>query len=322
LAAECESVASGAFLRSIRGFLSLPEQAMSSQFPQQGGFGQPPFGQQPGFGQPGGSGQPGGFGQAPYGQAPYGQAPYGQAPYGQAPYGQAPYGQQPGQPSFGPQPYGPPQQSSGGCGWSILLGCGGLMLILVLLCGGGVWWASQNVERLAAMAVRQVIVALVNESELPAEEKTEVIAQVDRVVNAFAAKKISQKELEGIFEELQKSPVFAIIGAWGLDKMFIEPSGLPADEKEAGRRTLERVMRGLMEKKISEQTFQQSMPRQAQPGQPPRNDRLTDEEVREMLTKMKKLADDAGIPDEGYDVDVGDEVKKIVDKALEGKNVP
>jgi hypothetical protein len=281
---------------------------MSSPYPQQPGFGQPPFGQQPGFGQPGGSGQPAGFGQQPYGQQSYGQPPG-----------------QPGQPGFPQQPYGPPpQQSSGGCGWGILLGCGVVALVLMLVCGGSVWWASRNVERLAAMAVRQVIVALVNDSDLPAQEKTEVIAQVDRVVNAFADKKITQEDMQKIFDELQKSPIFAIIGAWGLEKMFIEPSGLPNEEKEAGRRTLERVMRGLMEKKISEQAFQQSMPRQAQPqpGKALRNDRLTDEEVREMLTKMKKLADDAGIPDEGFNVDVGDEVKKVVDKALEGKNVP
>ena len=276
---------------------------MSNPYPQQPGFGQPPFGQQPGFGQPPGSGQPTSFGQSPHGQSPYVQ--------------------QPGQPGFPQQPYGPPQQqSSGGCGWGILLGCGGLVLITILLCGGSVWWASRNVERLVAMGVRQIIVTLVNDSDLPAEEKTEVIAQVDRVVNAFVDKKITQDELQKIFDELQKSPVFAIIGAWGLDKMFIEPSGLSSEEKEEGRRTLQRVMRGVMDKKINDQAFQQAMPRQAQPGQPPRNDRLTDEEVRDMLTKMKKLADDAGIPDEEFTVDVGDEVKKAVDKALEGKNVP
>ena len=45
-------------------------------------------------------------------------------------------------------------------------------------------------------------------------------------------------------------------------------------------------------------------------------------EIRQMLANLKKLADDAGIPDEGFQVDVGDEVKKVVDKALEGKNIP
>jgi hypothetical protein len=43
-------------------------------------------------------------------------------------------------------------------------------------------------------------------------------------------------------------------------------------------------------RKITEQAFQSAMPRQPQPGQPPPggNNRLTDEEVRQMLTDLKK----------------------------------
>jgi hypothetical protein len=248
----------------------------------------------------------------------------------------SPFPQQPGspqQPAFGNQnlnqpyqsAYGPPpqQQSGGGCGLYLLIGCLGVGVIAVLFCGGGVWWAAQNVDRLVATGVRQVIVALINDSELPDQEKDEVIAQVDRVVDAYKERKITDKELQKVFDELQRSPIFAIIGAWGMDKGFIEPSGLSADEKEVGRRTLQRAMRGVMEKKISDQAFQSAMPRQPGPGQPPPpNNRLTDEEIRQMLTNLKKLADDAGIPDEGFQVDVGDEVKKVVDKALEGKNIP
>lgn len=256
------------------------------------------------------------------------------SPYPQQPgFGQQPsYPQQQGyppQPGFGQDPYGqPPQQKSGGgCGWGILLGCAGVLVVMVLLCGGGMWWASRNVERLIAMGVRQVMVALVNDSDLPAQEKTEVIAQIDRVVDAFAEKKISQKELETIGNELQNSPVFVVIGAWGLDKMFIEPSGLSADEKQAAQRQLNRAMRGVMEKKISEDDFTKALPQDAQagpPGQPPRprpgNQPVSDTEVRKMVADLQKLADDAGIPNEDLNIDIGDEVKKIVDKALDGKD--
>lgn len=259
-----------------------------------------------------------------------------------SPFSQQPPYQQPGQPAYPQQPYpqqpyppAPAPSGGSGCGWGALLGCLGAMVVLALLCGGGVWWTTRNFDRVVAMAAREFIVAMVNDSELPAQEKTEVIAQVDRVVNAFKARKISQEELQKIVEELQKSPVFTAIGAWGLDKIYIEPSGLSADEKEQGRRTVERAMRGLFEKKINEVDFQESLPRMEEqaamnqpPGgpprirPPPRNDPISDEEVREMLTDLKKLADDAAIPDEPFQIDVGDEVKKVVDKALEGKNVP
>jgi hypothetical protein len=251
------------------------------------------------------------------------------SPYPHQPgFGQQPFGQQPG---FPQQAYGPapPPQSGGGCGCGIVVGCLGVVLIVMVLCGGGVWWASRNVERLVAMGVRQVIVALVNDSDLPQQEKTEVITQIDRVVDAFAEKKISQAELQQIGEELQKSPVFVVIGAWGLEKIFIEPSGLSDDEKQAAKRTLSRAMRGVMEKKISEQQFTGALPQTDQAGalgKPPRprpgNRQVTDAEVRKMIADLKQLADDAGIPDEEIAIDIGDEVKKVVDKALEGKGAP
>jgi hypothetical protein len=237
----------------------------------------------------------------------------------QSPFGDQPYAQQ----QFPQQPFPQQPQSGGGCGWFALLGCLGTVVIAALVCGGGVWWASRNIENLVATGVRQVLVAVINDSELPDQEKAEVITQVDRVVDAFKAKKITDKELQKVFDELQKSPIFAIIGAWGLDKAYIEPSGLSDDEKATGRRTLERTMRGVIEKKISDQAFRDAMPRR--PGnnqQPAPGDRITDEEVRQMLIELKGLADAAGIPDEGFEVDVGDEVKKVVDTALQGKNIP
>ena len=48
---------------------------------------------------------------------------------------------------------------------------------------------------------------------------------------------------------------------------------------------------------------------------------MTDEEVRKMMADLKKLADDAGIPDEPFTIDIGDEVKKAVDEGL-GQKAP
>jgi hypothetical protein len=89
------------------------------QDPQQGGEGQPPFGQPP---QGGPQGHPQ-YGQQPgqeYGQPQYGQQPgqqYGQPQYGQQ-YGQPQYGQQPGQqygqPGFSGYPGAPEAQQWGG----------------------------------------------------------------------------------------------------------------------------------------------------------------------------------------------------------------
>jgi hypothetical protein len=137
-------------------------------------------------------------------------------------------------------------------------------------------------------------------------------------------------------KKLEKSPVFLMMQTWGLEKTYLDPSGLSDEEKAAGRRTIERAFRGLVEQKITQEQFTgvvpQPPPGQADvkvengktvvktsrgPGTP-----LTDEEVRQMLADLKKLADDAEIPNEPFTVDIGDEVKKLVDEVLTGQPPP
>ncbi len=242
-----------------------------------------------------------------------------------------PYEQKP--PPF----YQEPQRSSGGGCWlGVLIGCLGVFVVSVLLCAGGVWYMQQNASKWVAGMVREVIVAGVKNSEIPEGEKTEVIAQIDRVVDAFKQGKIKGEDLEPVMKKLEKSPVFLMMQTWGLEKTYLDPSGLSDEEKAAGRRTIERAFRGLVEQKITQRQFTGVVP-QPPPGQAdvnfesgkavvktsrPGGSPLTDEEVRKMLADLKKLADDAEIPDEPFTVDIGDEVKKLVDEVLTGQPPP
>jgi hypothetical protein len=231
-----------------------------------------------------------------------------------------PYPQQ----QFAPQTYPPPpQQASGsGCGMGLLIGCLGGAVLCVLLCAGGIWWVSNNVGKLVAGVVRAGIVAVVNESELDAQEKTQVIAQIDRVVNAYKAGKLSNEELEKLFDELQDSPVFVLIQIYGTEAAYLQPSGLNDEEKAAGKRVFERVFRGINEKKIDFEDFNAAMPESMRPDpEDPgaERDPVSDEDLRTFLANLKKLADDAEIPDEPFEIDVSDELKKDVDKVLVGK---
>ena len=250
------------------------------------------------------------------------------------------------------KPYYPeaPKSSGSGMGMGVLIGCLGVFLLCVVMCAGGVWYVQRNVDRWAMTFVREALVAVVNESKIPAQEKTEIVGQVDRVVNAYKARKISQEDLERVMEELQDSSAFSLIMLHGMGEEYLDDSGLSADEKTAGRRVFERAIRGVYEKKITEEQFHAAMPDaivdpSGEPTAEGENEKpaadvaadpsdldaeamededfaVTDEQVRASLTKLKKLADDAGIPDEPFVIDFGDEVKKAVDAALAGKNVP
>jgi hypothetical protein len=219
----------------------------------------------------------------------------------------------------------PPRSSGGGCGLGVLLGCLGVFVVCVLLCAGGVWYVQQNADKWVAGVVREVIVASIQNSEVPEGEKAEVIAQIDRVVDAYKQGRIQAEDIEPMMKKLEKSPVFVMIETWGLKKAYLEPSGLSDEEKEMGARTIDRAFRGLVEGKITQEEFRGVVPQN--PGHTEvKIDKdktdvrspLTDEEVRQLLADLKKLADDAEIPDEPHSIDIGDEVKKLVDEVLAG----
>jgi hypothetical protein len=232
----------------------------------------------------------------------------------------APYQQQP--PPFYQEPPRSLGSSSGsGCWWAAGIGCLGVSVVCVLLCAGTVWYAQKNAGRWVSSMVREVIVATIKESEIPEQEKTEVIAQIDRVVNAYQAGQINEQDLERLMQEFQESPAFLLITAWGLEKMYVDPSGLPAEEKQAAQRAIQRAFRGLCEKKITQEQFSGVMPQQVGQDGQQSNQKPTDDEVRKMLADLKKLADDAEIPDEPFSIDIGDEVKQAVDKGLQGKGL-
>lgn len=264
------------------------------------------------------------------------------------------------------QPYNidPPRKSGMGRG-CFVFGCLGSLLVCGLLCAGTVWYVQKNFDIWIAGFAREVAVEMIKDSEIPEQEKTEVIAQVDRVITAYKDRKINMKDLERIMEGLQDSPVFGLMMTYGLDQRYIDPSGLPEEEKKEARRTISRAMRGVLDKKIKQDDFQSAMPEfvydeslamdetaadaDADPAKPaeektadekpadekpaddkpadataeeiPEGAEISDKDVREFVAKLKKLADDAQIPDEDFAIDIGDEIKRAVDEALKGTSV-
>ena len=148
----------------------------------------------------------------------------------------------PNQPSFGPSPFTQPPRKSG-VSWLVgllLIGLGVLFLGGVV-CVAGVWYVASNLDKWVVSFGREAIVAGINDSELPAGEKTEVITQVDRLVNAYKERKINQADLERVFTELQDSPALKALALYGIDDEFLTGTSLTEQEVEQGRRTFQRV---------------------------------------------------------------------------------
>jgi hypothetical protein len=246
----------------------------------------------------------------------------------------------PTEPTFGPPLY--PQQPRGrGGNWllGLLLVGLGIFTLGGVLCIAGVWYVATNVDRWLVGLGREAIVAMIEDAEIPAEEKKEVTAQVDRVVKAYQDRKINQADLERVLTGLEEAPAMKVLTLYGLDDLYLTGSDLTEAEIKEGRRLFERGLRGVYEGKFTEDELYAALPDQVGFGPDfidetdPEKLReqitlvvdaaakpITQDDVRESLITLKVMVDNARIPDEPFQLDIGDEVKKIVDDLLAGKD--
>lgn len=255
----------------------------------------------------------------------------------------------PGHQPFGPSNPQPPQQfqfdptqaqqsqyqqqfqqprRKSGMNWLV-----GLLLVFVgfvvlggVVCVAGVWYVASNLDKWVVGLGREAIVAAINDSELPAAEKTEVITQVDRLVAAYKEKKINQQDLERVMNELQDAPALKALALYGIENEFLEGVELPPAEVAQARRTFERALRGVYEGKINDEVFYAALPGyndeaavKLAANNPAQDAQNSQDDLRELVVKLKVMADNARIPNEPFQLDIGDEVKNLVDRALAGK---
>jgi len=201
-----------------------------------------------------------------------------------------------------------------------LLGGAAFFLLIVVACVGTGYYVAKNAKSLIASAARNVAVQMVEASELPADDKQQIVTQIDRVVEEYKKGRLTEKDFENILTEIQHSRLLPVAVVYFIDKAYLDKSGLTDDEKANARLQLQRIVRGGMEEKITEDQINGLMAPLMETtanGQKKLKQHLTDDELKKFAVEAQKLADDAMIPNEKFEIDIGDEVKQIVDRGLE-----
>jgi hypothetical protein len=208
-------------------------------------------------------------------------------------------------------------------GWkSCLTGCLIVCVILAVIAILIGLWIRSNWRDIASSVGTTVIAKGINSSQLPVEEKQQIMVEVERIAKAVRDNAISQKQFQVLVNELVESPLMTLVVATAIEQGYIAKSGLTAEEKAAGGVTLNRFIRGALDDKIKEPGIDAAMAHVADRdagGEWQLRQKLTDDELKAFLAEAKKQADEAGIPEQPAAIDPSEEVKRIVDEAL---NVP
>ena len=212
------------------------------------------------------------------------------------------------------------QRREGMSGCTIaLLGCGAVALLLVIAIGIGIWYVASNFREIASNLAETVVVESVKESKLPQDQKDRIIARVSQVKEDFQAGKISDEQVEQVFENLAASPLLPLGAVEFYEEHYIKPSELSDEEKTAAVRTLERFARGVYEEKIPRGAIDEvtaPISEKNAKGEQELKDKPTADELRSMLKLAKERADNAKIPDEPFEVNIADELDRAIDAGL------
>jgi hypothetical protein len=200
-----------------------------------------------------------------------------------------------------------------------LIGCLAVFVVMAVLAVIAGFWISRHWRGWFAGVGSQVVNQAIDSSDLPPQEKVEVKVQVERVAKAFGEGQISNDQASAIVMKLMKSPLMPSFVVMAVDKHYFDRSKLSDEEKAAGRQSLKRFTRGIIDEKIDEKGIDAVMAHIADrkpDGQWELRSTVSDDELRAALSEAKKQADAANIAEAPPDVDPSDEVKRIVDESL------
>jgi hypothetical protein len=202
---------------------------------------------------------------------------------------------------------------------SCLVGCLWTAAILIVLMAVAIYLFYTRGRQWIAAAGAQTFKAQINAANLPEEEKQELGVEVDRLADAVGEGRLSTAQIETIVKAVFRSPLAGGIVVAVADAKYFSVSGLTEEERAAGRITLRRFTAGAVDGSIPEQQREAVLAQVAVRGEGDTwrmRDALTDEELRKFLTDAQAAADAAEVEAEPPQVDLSDELKRIVDEAL------
>ncbi len=201
-----------------------------------------------------------------------------------------------------------------------LKGCLIALVIVGLIVGVSAWFVSTHWKGWTATGIKKVAEEGINQSDLPAAEKPEMIAEVEAFAADFESGKVSTKQFFAAIKGLSEGPLFPVGMVYAVDEGYVKPSGLSDEDKAAGTRALQRFARGLYESTLNMDDYK-AMAKPIGYEEPDGSFHLNpktsvnDDMIRQTIANAKAKADEIGIPDEAFVIDLSDELKKKLDKA-------
>ncbi len=138
----------------------------------------------------------------------------------------------------------PRKEGLSGCAIAAI-GCGVVLVILLIVGGLGIWWVANNARTFGAEIAAEVLKASLQELDLPADQQVRIDARIDDIAQQFKDEKLTGEDVGRIFQRIAEGPLMPAGLALFVKRVYIRDSGLSDDEKVAAEIAIHRFARGV-----------------------------------------------------------------------------
>jgi hypothetical protein len=202
-------------------------------------------------------------------------------------------------------------------GGKALVGCLVAIGVVLLMLAIAAYLVAANWRGWAADMMNEASRLVLQEADLPADEKSEMLAHLSDFAEAFKQKRVSFEQFSQSLVMLSESPLIPVGMVMTVEEGYLKPSTLTDEEKEQGARALQRYARGLAESVYTIQTMEEVFaPIGYKDGESFRlnaKSAVNDDMLRLAIDNARAKADASNIPDEAFVMDLSDELRRILD---------
>ena len=216
-------------------------------------------------------------------------------------------------------------KSDGGC----IKGCLISFVLIMIIAAIGGWYAynyvTSNASDWAAMGVEKLVEVALKEIPLKKSDEAEILKPINNFCDEIRNNKVSMKQGLSVVGEVFKGPVIGAIMMMGFNVHFVEPHKFKEKQNKQIHMTVNRYRQALATEKLDESetklVFKKLTVKYNDNGQKKTRlkDSLTEAQLKEVLSIMKKQANDLKIPNKVENVNVGSMIEKAIKIGLKKK---
>jgi hypothetical protein len=193
---------------------------------------------------------------------------------------------------------------------------------LIAVCSIASFFVFQDQPALAEKGINQLLVPWVESSDLAPAYKQQILSDLADVVEQVRSRQLTSRQLTRLRTVLEDNPVLL----WGTVEQVLakaEQAGLSPVEIEAAQRIQQRLLRSAAERKLGRNNIVfmlEKCTHMRADGQAPEvNEKLTDKDIRDFLSKAEKFCDGMKVSSEPFEKSPPEVFRGLIDEALSVK---